>query len=482
MTPLHSELETLIRNGQLAQVRERLNKLDLSSVARNDLAAVAGIARRAGLPETALRLLTPVVRPVHPLRQPATVSELAVYAVSLARIGAFQEAMGLFDSLRKEATPEVMLFEAFTQIHQWNYAEAVPCLRKYLATPLAEYEAVIGKMNLAACYQYLGTHSKEKDDLLSEILASCSQHSWVRMERNALELSAQSAISRQDWEAAETLLGKIWSLSASEDLFVEKWRAVLALKKERAVVEPLHRLREKALAAHEHEILRECDFYEAVEGRNEEMALRVYFGSPAPSYRKRLRALTKGWLTLRDSYVWSRGRAERILDVVSGKESGALKRAKPSPALLLTLQFLSSDFYRSFPLGSLFAHLYPGEVFNVDSSPSRVRRVVERLREWFVEQEIPLQIDLKGGQFRLVFTGDYGLLVPRNVLEVDDENLSGDQIAQLRSKFGARGFSTRDAAAALELSVDSARKLLQAAVKKKKLKCVGRGRATQFRF
>lgn len=483
MTADCAELDSWLRNGRVAEVRERLGQIAPSDVPRADLATLGGIARRAGLPGFALKLLHPIVRPVHPLTVPASVAELAVYASCLARIGAFEEAMDIFAGLRAQATPESLLLEAFAQIHQWHYAEAVPCLKKYLAVKgLPEYDAVIGKMNLAACYQFLGTHAKEKDQLLAEIRQACERRGWVRMARNARELSAQSAISKEDFAQAEDLLAGLSRDNAGDELMIEKWRAILAVKKNPADRTPLESVRAKAEREQQLEIVRDCDYYQAIACKDEALAAKVYFGTTAPGYRKRLREATRAWMKLPATYVWPDSKATRVLDMVSGKESGGTSALKPGRVRLKLLRFLASDFYRSFPLGSIFGHLYRGEVFNVDSSPARVRRVIERLREWLKENEIPIAVKPHHGQYRLEFTGSYGLRLPRNLEAADSSGLEQLRLSLLRSKFTFHEFSARQAAEALEMPLENTRKFLQDATARKRMRCTGRGRSTRFRF
>ncbi|MCB0384157.1 MAG: hypothetical protein KDD43_02095, partial [Bdellovibrionales bacterium] len=77
-----------MRSGKGHKVRQALRTLNLSRVPRSQAPIVANLAHRLNLPDLALRLLNPIVRPKDHLDKQATPRECAEYAVALIRLGA----------------------------------------------------------------------------------------------------------------------------------------------------------------------------------------------------------------------------------------------------------------------------------------------------------------------------------------------------------------------------------------------------------
>src|SRR4051812_20207840 len=102
-----------IRNGQAAQVRADLEQVSNFKIEREDLADLAAIARRVGLPALTIRLLEPVVHPKFPLKQEATPLELATYASGLARFGALEVAEDILKKLKPHGLREVSLYLSY---------------------------------------------------------------------------------------------------------------------------------------------------------------------------------------------------------------------------------------------------------------------------------------------------------------------------------------------------------------------------------
>jgi hypothetical protein len=346
-------------------------------------------------------------------------------------------------------------------------------------------------MNLAACFQFMDTHHDEKAKLLDSILASSRANSWDRMRKNACELSAQAALDRRDWAAVEDFLRQAETLSSADDLLIEKWRAVAAFRRDPDVPEAAERLfalRRRAEAARDWETVRDCDFYRASLWRESDLMAHVYFGTAHRPFRRRVLRASGEWFTIPSRYVWrsaatAGGDGEaRVFDLVTGRFQEGPVGLRPGLKLMRLFRFLASDFYRSFQLGSAFAHLYPGEYFDVDSSPARVRRTVDRLRGWLAETGLNINIICDEGRFRLSHSGPCALRVPPEIALAGDRLLLGDQLSRLKEAWPYRAFSSGQAAECLGTSADHVRELLKSALAQKKVHAEGRGRARRYFF
>lgn len=486
---LIAEFEELIRQGQPGRVREAISRVKASEVSRPYLASLANIARRVGRAELALRLLHPVIRPKAPLREPATSKEKAIYASALARIGAPQEAIQILENIVDDRTPDVLLFLSFAHIHQWNYSAAAVSLEQYVqCEEITDYESIIGKLNLAAAYQFTGK-VKQKWILLSEILEATQKNNWVRLRSSALELAGQAAISSGDWEDAKRYLAEARMLvpATDGDLAIRKWDALLELKRsgpEPSVVERVRQIRVEARNGGRWEAVRDCDLNLATTTKDSALATHVYFGTRHASYRKFIEESCADWTRIPEQYVWQIGGpgANRAFDLLSREERGGGTELVSSKSMSRLLQILASDFYAPASLGSLFAQLYPGEYFDTAHSIARVRRVIERLRLWFEESRIPIAIEVESGLVRLLGSEPYDLVVFKDQATEASEKQSLQELARLRAVFPYKGFSVREAAQRLALSPKKVRALLQWAHSAEKVYCAGRGRATRYCF
>lgn len=478
--------EELIRIGDIQAVRNELAHTRVFDVERSDIVLLATYARRVGLAELTLKLLHPIVRPEFPLKAAATPLEVATFASGLARTGALKESEELLTGLLTTGLPEVYIYLSFTYLAQWEYAKAIPHLKKYiLVKSLSAYDITLAKINLAACYQFLDTHSKEKMRLLSEVTEAARNNNWKRLLSHIFELTAQAKLSSRDWPGARQALEQAYHHTHGPSLLLDKWKVILELKEnglDEKVRLNLAEIRQRAEESADWETVRDCDFYLATEAQDKDLTARLYLGTCHSSYKRRLKKVAKDWIDLPATFIWKQGHAPRIFDLTTGEEENGSATLKAGQSLLRLLQFLASDFYRSFPIGTAFAHMYPGEYFNIDSSPARVRRSVERLRDWFQESKIPLEIENKNNSLRIRFTGDYGVRISHDVIRAPAKAFHRELLLRLKKQWPYQAFSSQQAATVLEMSVDSAREILKAAHAAKKIKCSGRGRATRFHF
>lgn len=495
---LKTELDRLIRAGQGALAAERLSQIKAREIPRVWLADFAALARRAQRPELAITWLRPVVRPqtLTEKETPATAKELAIYASVLSRVGANLEALEILKGISRDSLPEIRLFTAFAHMHEWDYASAIPQLESYVRIEsLTEYEKTLGQLNLAAAYRFTTRKSKAETELLRDIIDKARMHGWTLHLRNALELAGQSAIARQDWLEAEERLSQAEALCREvglDDFFIRKWTVLLNLhrlgRESGAVAHwaELERIRKEAETRRDWETLRECDYYRALFTRDVDLALRVYFGTPIPSYRKRMEKSAEEWLRVPDSYAWSPsgGVAGREFDLHSGVDSDDSVRMKTGQIMHRYLSFLASDFYRPFQKGYLFAHLYPGEYYDPETSTARLKMVTVKLRKWFEANRIPLRVESEEGAYRLTAEEAYALRVRKDPLgaEADVEEEQEAWLKRLREKWPYKSFSTRQVTEELGLTPAQVREFLRWAEAERRLRRIGRSRSTLFSF
>lgn len=289
-----SELDLLLRSGRAVEVRRRLLNVTVSALAREQLADWSNLARRAGLYTLALRILQPILRVKKDLGRAATPKERAVYAASLAAIGALSEAFGVLKGLEAQAQPEVQLFYGFAHVYAWNYAAAAPFFARYaeLEGP-SEFQKALARVNLAAARCFLRDYNGVLE-LTERLIPEAESHGWVVLRGEANLLAGQALLNLGRFQESAAAIERAHQLSGSSTsslLHAEKWRLFLALTQmgpKPEVLARLETLKADAGVAKSWEIVRDCDYHVGLHTRQRRVLERVYFGTPFWSYRERL--------------------------------------------------------------------------------------------------------------------------------------------------------------------------------------------------
>ena len=148
---LLAQWDTQIREGRVVDLKKAFRKLNFKKIPRQFLVDFAHIARRLGQPDLIITLLNPIVRSEKKLQQPATTNEKAIYGLGLFRLGAFKEAEKILESIDAKLDAQIYFYKASLYMNQWNYAKAVPLLRRYvLDSTITPYQRFVGELNICA--------------------------------------------------------------------------------------------------------------------------------------------------------------------------------------------------------------------------------------------------------------------------------------------------------------------------------------------
>lgn len=479
------EIDQLIRSGEMAQVSTKLRNISLKSIPREHVAAMASLARRAQLFKTTMRWLNPLVRSERPSIQ-ANLEEKLEYAFLLQKLGALEEAREILTEIDPQKHPQALLCTVGCLIAEWDYAASIPLLEVYVQHPgLSLYQRLVAQVNLAAALIY-EKRWEEAERLLKFVGREAQSNNHSMLHGNCLELAAQIAILKSSWSQAESALTaatRVFGASAAVgNLWVRKWRAILASLKSGVPDEQLLQVRKEALASSQWETVRDCDFYQGAIGRDFEKLKYVYFGTPYESYRSKIRSHGGHELIIPESFVWfslEQGRGPELLELVGAKLTSGSASLTPGHVLHRLLILLCQDFYKPAPVVRVFSFLYPGEYFNPNTSPNRVHQAINRLREWFVAQHIPLTIEEANGAYKLDFSGPFAILVPDKPLPRHGKEI---EFAQLQAIFQSEGFTARQAREKLGVSVGTVHSLLNWALTNGKARKIGRGVKTKYKI
>lgn len=488
-------IDQLIRKGEGGIAQLHLKKLSPRLVPLDKRPLVAALATRAGLPNTAITLLRPIIHPGRVKLRSATVAEVSEYAMALIRIGAHAEAGKLLAKVPPQAYPRALSYQAILSMKEWRYKEAVPLLRQYIESEENEYFRFVGKTNLAqsllAAADFEGT-----EKLLKEILNHAKTEQLRFQHGNAYSLLGLLEFKRQNWSAALSHLKNaelILSEVGGVDLFfVRKWTALTRYFQsngsESSVV-LLENIRLEAKSIRHWETLRDLEHYVAVLTKSEPLFLKLYFGSPFESFRQRLMSYFPQ-TQLPEVYLYALGEGTKkprllpnFIEEEPGPNGDTLKAGQSLHRLYCTLL---SDFYRPFTIVNLFEKMFPGDFYSLGSSKHRVWEGVRRLREWLVKNEVPLNIQVSAGEYSLEATTPCTIPVRAQVLlqfplERVHKTITDYRLTKLQTALGD-SFSVKEAMEVLQLGKSSTCALLLQFIEKGELTKTGGARTTRYHF
>ncbi len=496
-----------IRGGNAAKVRAALKTLSAKQVPRFARARLANLARRAGKPEFAIRLLNPIVYPLKPGDGQATARERLEYGATLSRIGANSEALEILRAVRPEDEPDVDLYLSIALFSRWEYQAAIPLLRRFEKSTGDEYQRWVSWVNLSAALLF-ERQVPEALETLSKVQEETGKKGARLLYCNSLELKAQAHLQRGEFSESRACLNEGMAKLGSPDLldayFFRKWEAVVELKESQgsaSAIENLRRIRQEAVERKHWESIRDCDFQLAIVRRDTELLLHLYFGAPNPGYRRHVLDSSPVPLAIPERYAWNpsgRTGASQTVDVSAGtattagarRGSAELYSLHPGGVLHRMLASLSSDFYRPLRVPALFSAVFEGEHYHPEHSVTKTVRAIQRLRDWFGQTGLSLAVTADAGFYGLGARTPTGadLIVRREEPSEKRAAAMTESIrVQLRKPQGAaladaRGFTASDAARALGISKRSAARVLKAAAEGGAVSVSGVGRATRYRF
>jgi hypothetical protein len=458
---LIKDCDLAMRSGHFGLAREKLEGLRPAKVPRAMRSPLAQLCRRAGLLKLGLRLLTPVAHSALGASQAAPSEiELAEYAVLLQRAGVVHEALATLARLEPARLPEVSLYRAYCHFNLWEYEKALPELERFIATRAPDYLRLVAQVNLAATHIALDANDKASI-VVEEALRSAREGGNARLIANCLELRAQIHLSRSSYNAARADLELAKSVldtaGTLDELFMRKWLAVI-VSYETGSAEPLQEFRVLALARGDGDSVRQADRHLLDVEFSRGLFEHLVFGTPYEAYQQ---SIFQKFAQVPSSgvFVLNRG-ADTVLDTTTGQVAlragapgnGSLARVRLETGgqIHLVLHALFRDFYRPVNVGGLFSELFPDERFNIDSSPLRVQKAVQRTRDWLKESKLPLEIATEDGFYRPVLGSSLGIKVD---LQRARPEWNKTQLTLLRSEFsGEAYFTAKEARTALGLS------------------------------
>lgn len=472
---LVSACDELIKAGNTVDAAKLLENINVTKVPRDSRLLLAKQCRRVGvLAELGLRLLYPVIYNQSTLEKSATEAEKCEYAALLNWSDLSMEAMSILASINEPTIPEVTLYKAYCYTDTWNYELAVEYFEAYIRMNLDPYGKLLGRVNLAGSFARVD-RLDEAEELLSQILPEAEKMNATRLIGNIYEIRGKVYFFRGQYKKAkkdlEMGLEYLNQGHAYDQFHVKMWLTIVDATENKST-EGLKSFRAEALRRRKWVSVQEADWYILKLEFNQKQFDHLYFGNPFPGYRQRIR---REFPQEPSSQFVLGNPGGMELDLLSGKIFGS-KILNPGRKIHQAIAALLADFYNPRSIGSLFITLYPGEVFNVNSSPMRVHQILRRTRRWFEVNNIPAVITQEDGFYRLEITGDFAIRIPLDMKPIDPYLTT---LAELKGHFPpGNKFSAQEACLKLKISRSAFHRFVDSAMRSGALLRTGSGKLT----
>lgn len=396
---LRQKLDSLLNGYHLQEAVGILKSLDLKSIPAKMRADYSQLARRAHMYKEAIKILQDNVVGVG---QPNP-KDIIEYASSLRKLGMIQQCQNLLQ--RVPSHKDKFLYQAFCHVHNWDYSNAYLDFSIYLSQEgLSERERIVALLNLASCCIYT-KDLEQAESILFQIEDICREK-YFQFYLNCLEMKGQLAIAHGRLMEASSILAYAQDLSKKEtgttSLFIEKWKLIaeLPLNTSEWALAKINEFKKNVRLQGHWETLRDFDYHVAVFQKNHQAIDQVYFGTPFPSYKKRIKDSFQGLIG--SKYLWQ-GKIENAARVYQLDPMDVSSELVPfglvQHRLLLVLL---SDVYRPWSLQRIFDNLFPDEMYDVNSSPKRIYGLIKKLQDSLQFLDLPFELlsTIHGYRFR----------------------------------------------------------------------------------
>jgi hypothetical protein len=472
-----AKLQALTRTGSMREARAEIRELCSKPLKRRQHAVrLAFLARHAGMPEQALRLLHRVVRGEAKGRAPSE-EEKAEYGMALAYFGAGREAISVLSSIDATQYPWALDGLVLAYFRQWDWSRALPLVVQFLGKPgISERDRLIHTYYLGRALLHGKDEIEAATRVFTRLVVDTAHLDYGILYQDSLLALADCHYLGKRWKPALAVLSRLAPVlegapDSPQAMSALQLGAEIALRASggtnRAALARLRDVRAQWAAAHRWERVRSCDFQQALATQDEKLLCHLYFGTPYPAARaKFLREF--GWSDERlpSHYDWSVGsgvhrsasRSRKFLDLQSGL-SGDEALFKPGQLNLRTIGALAGDFYFPPTIATLHELLHPGQVLHPVAGPARVRQALKSVRGALLRQGLPLRIEESRRRYFLASASPFVIRVSQGGGEK-----SAGLLERARRAFGAREFSSAELARSEGVSERTARRFLKEAL------------------
>ncbi len=209
-----------IKANQSSKVARALRKVSLNQLAREDCLPLARIARRSSQFKMGIRILKSLSQDETKTNQTLTKFERAELSVCLARLGAYTEALSIFETIDHEGDPDLCFAKLSVMFIQWKYKASQPIVEAMIQSEKSsDLQKLIGKVNLTAVHLFT-RNLEQAEEVLRDSRKQAKALEHRLLYANSLEQSANLEILRADYSKAHFYIEKAkHAFGNSSDLY-----------------------------------------------------------------------------------------------------------------------------------------------------------------------------------------------------------------------------------------------------------------------
>lgn len=471
----YSEQEKLIQAGQGFRVHANIKYyLRKNTILNSQRGKIGQLYRRIGSPLSTLKILNKLIYSDNVLHIHADSYDLLQYGSALIAVGANEEGRRVLSSISDSQQPEKNLYLATSLFYQWKYDEAIPLLESFISNPkLSLYQTLLGKVNLASAYAAVDK-DQQAIALAQEVFEYANKNLFFLLKGFSLEILAEAYINLKDFKKSHEFLKKaedhLKESSSLGSLWINKWKAILLAmeNKKKLGLQMLRATRILAKEKGEWETHRECDLFDALFTNNKKLFLKVYFGSPFDSYRKRALATYSKPVILPPYFDWGFEHSNSQATFFFESE-----KFYSTPLLKKLLETLTQDFYKPVRTAQIHESLYPNIAFQPFFSAKRIYDLVRRLK---IELK-PLGIGIEKSNFGYWLTAKKGVHLRKRINSI--QGLKHEEVMHW-IQIQKSGFQTKDLISQFEISKSSALRIIKDKIEDRTIEKFGSGTNTVY--
>ncbi len=480
------QAESDIRQGNGVNVIKKLRILQKNGVPKDLVFEVAILAKRVGLYQFATNLLFREVIQKETEQPP---EHMAEYASCLSRVGNYLEANEIFSQLPDNIIKDYAIQYADCLFHCWDYNKACQVLVQFQPPQYETYKELVYALNLTSAQTQNG-QLDAAENLITMVSEVAKSSDFSMILANSLEILGQVQFQRGKLNEAQSLFQQSEKLLRNTKnvswLYSLKWCAILELQLNPGgskVLKNLQEVRGQARKFMHWETLRDCDLYQAIHTQDSSLLSRVYFGTPNPIFREKVKKENINNLVLNPNILMGpKSDSEPcVLDLNKAQFQPSSVDIEWNDSSRKLIIGLTKDLYRPASIYQLNREIFSEEHFNPFSSRDKTYKVVRKLRDLLENHPTGARIENRRG-YGYRFRAKESLLViyPDRI---EQQSYSAEQSLAQRvfDFFGETEFNRKEFCHAMDVADRSGSRMLKDLVDQNLIEKIGSGPATKYK-
>jgi len=515
-------VDSLVENRKIKIAQDKLKLIHKKyKLNRSESLVLATLFRKVFMPERAIKILHKYVYPSVKSPLIATDKEYAQYGQSLNQINVLIEASVLFGKVNQDLYPNVYIYLAHNNILRAKYKEAEKNIIKYVQHPKATME---GKLIAESFYPkimiFFKNDYKGTETYLEKYINKIKKHNKTPIKNedfvdpkyiyilNAYVFAMINQYYLNNCEKALEYLNLLFNefpeineIKNSLCFRINAWKLLVDLKQSAMsngnnslILSKIKTNKSKLIKSNDPislVMIRLIEFEVAKILNQNDKLIELYFSTRDKDILLQVyNELILRKLNIPEEYSIKIGKnfnSHIEINVQNGKNNISKFTLKEGQVPQRLFEILAADVNIPLRIAELNDLLFDGEHYNPYTSPDRVHKAIKRLRRWFQQSKIPLDVIASNGMYSLVSATGCVFKVTRInrpgckdifTLSVDDFIV----LQHLYNKMSSNEFVAMTLANELNVSKKTASRILNRAIKCKLVLRLGKGPSVKYSF